>query len=1541
MMKKLCAMLAILMLCCLGIACAPRESGRILTTTLTSQTVEIGSSLEIPGAVLTENGETIENIPINIRVYNPRKEVIATRPGTVKIDELGIWKVVYSASRAIDITVEVTCKDTAGPEIRVADFVKFGYVGESLSLPEFSFVDVSGVAYDKAHLLVEYFNEETATWEGVEYDEMANVLIPEKVGNYRLSVSVEDEHGNTTTEHYNLLIIDEDWTFPDLEAGYLAGYDSDVYANFIQIPTMAHGIHWAGLKDPEAEYVTGVPGAKDGDAVKVTLYRGSYGAIFQLKFPAIPAGSLEAAGDTLVVRFKGGNEVRNWFVNDDMGTENISVLSEPDKDGWRFLSIPLTQGNLKGSAYNLKSIEIISGTSMAETEDWYFDFVKMNKTLTVPQNLSAEKGMLTWEPVPNAASYRVWYNGTEFETIEPKFVFDDSKSAALRVMAIGLPEEYVSSSWSEIFTTFSQQSGYIAQFDSQAYAFLVQDGRTPGGAEWNSASFVSEYVASGVSGAVDGDAVRVTVGKNAGSMASIQISLPQATESLTGNIILLRLRLDGAQISQRWINSLTATQNAANFILGQPDADGWRLVTIAKSLLGEQLSGLKTIELGFGMFAGNTATLYLDFAKAATKLETPEVSYENDNLTWTPVSNAERYAVTFGGKSYFTENTSYTVPKDQSVTVKAVGDGIDFVDSEICQPLVTGEIADDYFADYRSAAFEDLVNANGMPGNSWWDSTSIETEYLAKDVDGADNGDALKVTLGRNMSDDLSRVGFTLIMPKADTPTGDIIVFRFWASAPVTVGRLQLNWGLSNQADLSSVGTLKRESDGWCTIEILLSQISMGAEELRTISIGFFGVNAETLDLYLDWVRMANQLAAPAEFAYVEGILSWTAVPHAESYIVSYGGHSYPINDTNYEVPVNQSVTVKAIGDGKTYRDSEESAVFVTILIPEGYYAAYNHTAYESMVNGSGIPGNPWWDSTSFEAEYLVDNVTGADDGDALKVTLGVNSEVFAHAGVTLTLPVVAEENLNGNVMLLRFRPGIDVTLTQLTINSGTETAKSLATYMLGNPYEKDSYGYWTLRIPLEVIGLNKTEIRTVSLGFEPVNQAALSLEVLFDWVRLVVQYQLDAPAGFVYENGILSWTAVSHAGSYIVSYGGQSYPVTDASCSVPVGVAVTVKAIGDNVLYLDSKESGVFMTVTVNDGYYADYNNAIFEEMVTPSAMPGNSWWDASSMNAEYVETGVVGADNGDALKVVLGKNIQDASQDTPARVGITLIFPMVSTNSYVGDTVVLHLRLGEDLRFNQLRINWGEDNQKDLSAFFLNGNNKFEKDSNGWYRIEIPLATIGLDAAALRTISMGFDEVAGETIEIFLDWVRIETQVTKPGEQEAGYYMDYNGIETENTVTVNALPGNSWWDSTSIKTEYLADGVIGAKDNDALKVTLGVNSTDFAHAGVNLNLAEVSKENMTGDTLVIRFKTGASAVLSQLWINGFGGEESSYAKYLLNNSFTPDADGWIDAVIPMSLIGIDVAEIKTIGLGFEKMTGENFEVLFDYVRLEVVAAE
>lgn len=1051
MMKKLCAMLAILMLCCLGIACAPRESGRILTTTLTSQTVEIGSSLEIPGAVLTENGKTIENIPINIRVYNPREEVIATRPGTVKIDELGIWKVIYSASRAIDITVEVTCKDTAGPEIRVADFVKFGYVGESLSLPEFSFVDVSGVAYDKAHLLVEYFNEETATWEGVEYDEMANVLIPEKVGNYRLSVSVEDEHGNTTTEHYNLLIIDEDWTFPDLEAGYLAGYDSDVYANFIQIPTMAHGIHWAGLKDPEAEYVTGVPGAKDGDAVKVTLYRGSYGAIFQLKFPAIPAGSLEAAGDTLVVRFKGGNEVRNWFVNDDMGTENISVLSEPDKDGWRFLSIPLTQGNLKGSAYNLKSIEIISGTSMAETEDWYFDFVKMNKTLTVPQNLSAEKGMLTWEPVPNAASYRVWYNGTEFETIEPKFVFDDSKSAALRVMAIGLPEEYVSSSWSEIFTTFSQQSGYIAQFDSQAYAFLVQDGRTPGGAEWNSASFVSEYVASGVSGAVDGDAVRVTVGKNAGSMASIQISLPQVTESLTGNIILLRLRLDGAQISQRWINSLTATQNAANFILGQPDADGWRLVTIAKSLLGEQPSGLKTIELGFGMFAGNTATLYLDFAKAATKLETPEVSYENGNLTWMPISNAERYAVTFGGESYFTENTSYTVPKDQSVTVKAVGDGIDFVDSEICQPLVTGEIADDYFADYRSAAFEDLVNANGMPGNSWWD----------------------------------------------------------------------------------------------------------------------------------------------------------------------------------------------------------------------------------------------------------------------------------------------------------------------------------------------------------------------------------------------------------------------------------------------------------------------------------------------------------ASSMNAEYVETGIVGADNGDALKVVLGKNIQDASQDTPARVGITLIFPMVSTNSFVGDTVVLRLRLGEDLRFNQLRINWGEDNQKDLSAFFLNGNNKFEKDSNGWYRIEIPLATIGLDATALRTISMGFDEVAGETVEIFLDWVRIETQVTKPGEQEAGYYMDYNGIETENTVTVNALPGNSWWDSTSIKTEYLVDGVIGAKDNDALKVTLGVNSTDFAHAGVNLNLAEVSKENMTGDTLVIRFKTGASAVLSQLWINGFGGEESSYAKYLLNNSFTPDADGWIDAVIPMSLIGIDVAEIKTIGLGFEKMTGENFEVLFDYVRLEVVAAE
>lgn len=1122
--KIVCLLLAVFAMCMAITGCSTGETAqeRNLVTELKEQSIEIGEKFSVPGAVLKDEAGNEVNELITMRVYNPEDAVIATRPGAVRFNMLGAWKVVYSATGAEDVTVVLTCKDSSAPAVSVANFTKFGYVNEELTLPDFRFEDFSEINYEKTTMQLEYRNDDTETWEQYEYDRMTNTMLPSKAGFYRMTVHMEDALGNAAEEQYEILIIDETYQFPGLKEGYIAGYDHDDYRFFVGVPEMAHSIHWSGRQDPDAAYVTDVAGAVGGDALKVNLYRGSYGAIFQLRFPSIPQGSLDQAGDTLVVRFKGGNDIGYWFVNDDMASQNLSVLSEADENGWRTLTVPLTQADLEENAYNLRSLEFISGMGMAETEEWYFDFVKINKTLEVPAAFTLENERLSWEPVEGADSYTVWLNGKEAAITSEAWFDLPAGDNAVMVKASGSPDRYVDSDWSDIYTTFDPESGYIASFNSEAYSYLVRNGGTPGGDWWNCTQFKPSYVSESVPGARNGDAFRINMAKNSNNVASLQISLPAATAgSLSGNAVLMRMKIDGdAVLQQRWANA--ANQNSSGIMLGEPDADGWQILSVSADLLGGDLCSLKTIELGFGNIAGSSFDLYIDWVKAGTKLEAPAgFAYGNGVLSWDEVPGATGYLVRYDDETHRTAETRYEVPADKTVTVKALGDGIDVIDSAYSTSYLTISIPQGFFADFNSVAYEQLVDAAAMPGNTWWDSASCSAEYLAQEVAGAEGGDALRIVLGRVTSDDIPRCGINITLPSvmAGSLPGNAILLRYKTDQTVKITQLWINWGGDGAVSLASYVqglTPEKDADGWQILAIPLSLLSAAGNDmysLRTIGIGFEGVTEETLELSFDWIKAVQKLDTPSGFVYGNGMLAWDEVAGAQGYIVSYGGKEYETPSAVYAVPADVSVTVKAVGDGYNSIDSDYSAAYLTAEIenPKNYYIDYNNSTYENLVGGDPLSDNRWWDSVSCTAEYIPEGMTGAKDGDALKVVLGRSTaDGINHCGVNLTIPEASEGSLSGDAVVIRFKTSSAAKLEQLWINYNMEGAASLDRYVQNLDQDlrldTDSEGWQTLTIPLaKITAAGGTDdlyaIGKIGMGFGGVEEEMF--ELCLDWIRV------------------------------------------------------------------------------------------------------------------------------------------------------------------------------------------------------------------------------------------------------------------------------------------------------------------------------------------------------------------------------------------------------------------------------------------------------
>jgi hypothetical protein len=1065
------------------------EKKLTIQTALINQIVDVEKYVNIPDAIVVdEDGKQVSQ-EVKLKIYNPQGGIVSAWSGDFKVPSTGVWKVIYTSDNADDLTVELTCQDLSAPEYVVNDLYRFVKINNPVDVSVFTFSDYSGINAEKTYVEVYYKNGES--WEKQELSQNGNSFTPVQEGNYKIVAKTADNLGREGSYEFMIYAVNEAYQIPDMASGYVAEYNAGIYEYLIGSAGTIDNV--SSKTDPVVSYAGEVTGALNADAIKATVYKGEHGATMRLTLPAVATGSLSGHGEHLTLRFKGESQIAKTYINGITSTENVAVIGDADENGWQIMEIPLTA--LDSSAYNIRSIEIVLGDRMKDVEEWYFDFVKMSFILGLPDKFdySYENQKLSWQAIPNAVGYEVFFGGE-------KHVVTDSNievplGEKVQVKALGNTANYLDSVWTNEFNALDIEKGYITEFNNEYFESTVDNGQSVN-SWWAPGVMQAEYVDSNVVGARDGDAIKATMSIKTSdnvSRTAVNLNLPQVyNKTLSSEHIRARIRIDNpsVKVSELWWNGTPST--GVTSMVGKPDENGWIVLSMPISVTNG-LYGLKTLTIGFLGFEKTDTQfeVYVDWVKAVESLATPQnIRYNNSTgtLSWNAVTNATSYVISYDGQEIPVDGTSATVPANKKVFVKAVSTYFD--ESDWSKPALTMLVEDGYLVDFNHSAYESYIEEGVY--STFWKADAVSAEYVANGVTGADGGDAMKVTVDIAKCRENKGMSYFIInflANKGANLVGNAVQIRFKATYNEGANNVDpflyvinettavVN-GLNGSADVVSVNLDVSEPDtnGWRVLSIPISSIPGGVENVSTLGIAFYqyvGVDDGEGEIYLDYIKVMQALDMPSNLKYVGGNVTWDAVTNATSYVVKYDDREYTTSSTSYAVASGKSVTVKAVGTG--YIDSVWSAPVLTISIPTGYIADFNNAIYANMV----IPGVPiigdYWDPTSITNTYVSSGVTGAENGDALAIKISNNKN--GYSAVTINLPNVPSGSLSGSTIKLRFKLMNGAESKEMflyNLNGGNYVASGL---QISAP---DSNGWRTLSISTS----NPYSINSIGVGF-------------------------------------------------------------------------------------------------------------------------------------------------------------------------------------------------------------------------------------------------------------------------------------------------------------------------------------------------------------------------------------------------------------------------------------------------------------------------
>lgn len=422
----------------------------------------------------------------------------------------------------------------------------------------------------------------------------------------------------------------------------------------------------------------------------------------------------------------------------------------------------------------------------------------------------------------------------------------------------------------------------------------------------------------------------------------------------------------------------------------------------------------------------------------------------------------------------------------------------------------------------------------------------------------------------------------------------------------------------TNKASLYISGTQCIDADAQEALKALFT-----ANVGKTADItGFVGVYnnfqlmpfGETLD-----IKGAIELGAPVVTVDTHGLASWDAVPHAVKYEVKIGETVTEQTETEKQLQSGETITVKAIGDGTKYTDSDYS---------------------EPVTYTESATTDPVTNGVKFDMSLAINktSTTQYKPETATRVFKTASEDAANFLKVTATSNLYSE--LVDKIGTIKFSSGSKSGTVTLTFS---KKVKKVIIYCV--KYGTDE----------SKLAVNGSEAQTVSktagdLVFE-ITEATNTVKI--DATERCFVYAisvyfdktvLDTPEVDVDDNGLASWDAILHADGYEYSLDdGVTWTETkNTYFNLEDGQSIVVRAISnDQEAYVNSANS--------------DKKSYVKEELTAPiiTATPMGAEWTEVPHATEYKYTIVRGEQTIEKTTKIKSVELEDGDKITVIAIG------------------------------------------------------------------------------------------------------------------------------------------------------------------------------------------------------------------------------------------------------------------------------------------------
>ena len=550
---------------------------------------------------------------------------------------------------------------------------------------------------------------------------------------------------------------------------------------------------------------------------------------------------------------------------------------------------------------------------------------------------------------------------------------------------------------------------------------------------------------------------------------------------------------------------------------------------------------------------GNGETT-LDSAWSATAtyvavvLKTPVVQINDGVASWTAVANASGYVYKIGasGAEQSTSATSVTLTHNQTIYVKAIGDGVNYLNSgwslaktynegALNQPAVT--------LDGNVASWSAIQGASGYVYKiNGVENTTTATQVTLK------HGETFKVkAVGDTKEDSFWSNSVSYVAPMLGAPT-------------VTLNGNVASWenveGASGYAyKIGASGTEQTATGNSVTLT--------HNQKLYVKAVGD-GETALDSAWSVAVTYKASAIVAPV-VALNGNVASWNA-ENGVTYKYSINGGAEQIaTDNSVTLTHGDTLVVWAVGNGETTLDSAKSSAVtytasalntptVTLNGNVASWNAENGVTYKYSINGSAGQTTTNSQVTLTHGDTLV--VWAVGNGET---TLdSAKSNEVTYTASALNAPAVT---LNGNVASWENVEGASGYVYKIGANGQEKTAT----------------------------GNSVTLTHSQAIYVKALGNGETTLDSAWSAVKTYKAPALNAPTVTLNGN-VASWENVEGASGYVYSIdGGVAQTATNNSVTLQEGQTIRVKALGNGVDKGDSAWSAEVTYSANTDGTQGD----------------------------------------------------------------------------------------------------------------------------------------------------------------------------------------------------------------------------------------------------------------------------------------------------------------------------------------------------------------